>query len=179
MWQILWQQNISSIRTPEGNGTAVAIPLPISTYTDSLVLPLGSLPVGNHRIVIRVKNADGQWSLLENRLFNICTRYGPVSKMNFQIENNQVFFTNLSSDNDTTLWKFGDATTDTVLDPIKTYAVAGNYNLQLISKNICANDTLTALIHINGIHRINAGKAGNNGVATVIFDGNGLHLQQF
>ncbi|MBK7557885.1 MAG: T9SS type A sorting domain-containing protein [Chitinophagaceae bacterium] len=157
-----------------GNGTAVAIPLPISTYTDSLVLPLGSLPVGNHRIVIRVKNADGQWSLLENRLFNICTRYGPISKMNFQIENNQVFFTNLSSDNDTTLWKFGDATTDTVLDPIKTYAVAGNYNLQLISKNICANDTLTALIRINGIHRINAAKAGNNGVATVIFDGNGF-----
>jgi PKD repeat protein len=157
-----------------GNGTAIPIPAPISNYTDSLILPLGSLPIGNHRIAIRVKNADGHWGLLENKLFNICTRNGPLSKMNFHIENNQAFFTNLSTDNDTTLWKFGDATTDTVLNPIKTYAAAGNYNLQLISKNICANDTLLKVIPITGIHRINANKGGNNGVATVIFDGNGF-----
>ncbi len=157
-----------------GNGIAISIPAATSNYTDSLLLPLGSLPMGNHRIAIRVKNADGQWSLLENKLFNICTRYGPLSRMDFHVENNQAFFTNISTDNDSTQWKFGDATTDTVLNPIKTYAAAGNYNLQLISKNICANDTLFQVIPITGIHRINANKGGNNGVATVIFDGNGF-----
>jgi PKD repeat protein len=157
-----------------GSGTAISISFATSNYTDSLILPLGSLPIGNHRIAIRVKNADGQWSLLENKQFNICTRNGPQSKINFHIENNQAFFTNLSTDNDTTLWKFGDATTDTVLNPIKTYSAAGNYNLQLISKNICANDTLFQIIPIMGIQRINANKGGNNGVATVVFDGNGF-----
>ena len=157
-----------------GNGIAIAIPTATARYSDSLLLPLGSLPLGNHRIAIRVKNADGYWSLLESKLFNACSRYGPISKTDFLVENNQVFFTNLSTDNDSTLWKFGDASTDTVLNPVKTYAAAGNYNLQLISKNVCANDTLLQVVRISGIHRINANKAGNNGVATVVFDGNGF-----
>ncbi|MBL0132004.1 MAG: hypothetical protein IPP43_13635 [Chitinophagaceae bacterium] len=96
--------------------------------------------MGNHRIAIRVKNAVGQWSLLENRLFNVCTQYGPLSRMNFQTENNQVFFTNLSTGNDSTLWQFGDATTDTVLNPIKTYSVAGNFNRG--DRKIFGRDTL-------------------------------------
>jgi PKD repeat protein len=157
-----------------GSGTAIAISTATSFYQDSLLLPVGSLPLGNHSITLRVKNAEGKWSLLESKFFNLCTRNGPLSKTNYHIENNRVFFTNTSTDNDTTLWKFGDGATDTVLNPIKTYAAAGNYNLQLISKNICGADTLRKLIRINGMHFVNSPKAGNNGVATVIFEGNGF-----
>jgi hypothetical protein len=157
-----------------GNGIAVPISSATSFYKDSLLLPVGSLPLGNHSITIRVKNTNGNWSLLETKFFNICTRYAPLSKTTYHIENNRVFFTNTSTDNDTTLWKFGDGATDTVINPIKTFAAAGNYNLQLISKNVCGADTLREVIRINGMHFINSPKAGNNGVATVIFEGNGF-----
>ncbi|CAN5343757.1 hypothetical protein BH09BAC2_BH09BAC2_14990 [soil metagenome] len=157
-----------------GNGLPISIGSPLSVYKDSLTLPLGSLPIGDHLVGIRVKNTAGQWSLIENKLFKVCIKDGPLSKMNFFIENNQVFFKNNSTNNDTTLWKFGDGTTDTVLSPIKTYGVAGNYNLQLITKNICGSDTISQLIVIKGITSVNAVKAGNTGVATVIFEGNGF-----
>jgi len=66
-----------------GNGTAINIPSPVSVYQDSLILPLGSLPLGNHRIAIRVKNADGQWSLLEERPFTLVQIPLPVSLLSF------------------------------------------------------------------------------------------------
>ena len=157
-----------------GNGTPLSVTLLAGIYKDSLVLPIGSLPLGDHGFSIRVKNADGHWSLLESKLFNVCTRYGPKSITNFHVETNRVFFTNTSRDADTTLWKFGDGTTDTVFHPIKTYTAAGNYNVQLISKNLCGKDTLNMLIPITGIQSINASKGGNIGVSTVIFEGNGF-----
>ena len=157
-----------------GNGIPFTIPASDTNFLDSLIFPLENLPIGDHSITLRLKNNDGQWSLQETRKFKVCTRYGPISLAHFMIENNQVFFTNLSTDNDTTSWKFGDGTTDSVLSPIKTYASAGNYNLSLISKNLCASDTFNTVIRITGIQRINAAKAGNHGVATVIFEGNGF-----
>lgn len=156
------------------NGIPITLPAPGTTFSDSLVLPLGSLPLGTHQIAIRVKDASGKWGLLENRAFTVCNTYGPLSRMDFHIEGNKVFFNNYSVNNDTTRWEFGDGNTDTVLNPVKTYAVAGDYTVRLITMNGCARDTMTAFIRIMGIQRINASKGGNQGVASVIFDGNGF-----
>ncbi len=157
-----------------GNGTPIAIPSPASTYTDSLILSLGSLPLGNYRIAIRVKNTAGQWSLMENRPFTVCTTNGAQSEMDYQVEGNKVFFTNNSLDYDTVTWKFGDNTIDTVVHPIKTYAVAGVYNLQLITGNSCGIDTLTEAIEIRGLQHVNANRAGNTGISTLMFEGFGF-----
>jgi hypothetical protein len=123
---------------------------------------------------IRVRNTKGKWSLTETKQIKVCTKDGPVSKMTYYAEGNKVFFENTSSNADSTLWKFGDNTTDTVLNPIKAYGRAGNFNLELISKNICASDTLREVVRINGIVSANATKSGNDGVATLIITGNGF-----
>ncbi len=157
-----------------GNGTAIAIPSPVATYTDSLILPLGSLPLGSYRIAIRVKNTAGQWSLLESKLFTVCATYGAQSEMDYQVEGNRVFFTNNSLYYDTVTWKFGDNTLDTVINPIKTYTNAGVYNLQLITGNSCGIDTLTETIEIRGLQRVNPGRAGNAGISTLMFEGFGF-----
>jgi hypothetical protein len=156
-----------------GNGIAIHLPFPFSTHADSLVLPLDTLPLGNHQIAIRVQNADGAWSLLENRSFNICTNYGALSSFNFQIEGKQVFFTNTSVYNDSTRWEFGDGTFSGVLNPIKTYN-PGVYPVRLISVNECAIDTASITLIIKGMQNINATVAGNNGVATIIYEGVGF-----
>ena len=77
--------------------------------------------------------------------------------MDFQIEGNKVFLQTCLS---TTRIPsgFGDNTMDTVLSPIKTYTSPGNYNVQLISTNECAADTLTVLLSVHGLQRINARK---------------------
>lgn len=157
-----------------GKGTRININPATAIYKDSLIIPLGSLPLGNHVIGIRVRNSRGKWSLIENKRIKVCTKDGPVSKMTYFIEGNRVFFNNLSTSADSTLWKFGDNTTDTVINPIKAYNRAGNFNLELISKNICASDTLREVIRINGIVSANAPKSGNDGVATLIITGNGF-----
>jgi hypothetical protein len=159
-----------------GNGIAIHLPFPFSAHTDSLVLPLDTLPLGNHQIAIRIKTADGAWSLLENRPFNICTNYGASSSFNYQIEGKQVFFTNTSVYNDSTRWEFGDGTFSGVLNPVKTYN-PGVYLVRLISVNECAIDTATITLTVKGMQNINATVAGNNGVATIIYEGVGFTPQ--
>jgi len=60
-----------------------------------------------------------------------------------------VQFTNLSSGASTYLWNFGDGTTDTTMNPSKTFAI-GTYTIKLIvtSSNGC-KDSLTILEYIN------------------------------
>ena len=159
-----------------GNATTLNFDSAVSTFTGNLLLPIGALPVGNHQLVIRVKNTDNTWSLMENRLFKVCTIYGPKSIMSFHVESNKVFFANQSTGADSTKWMFGDNTTDTVLNPIKTYAGVGNYAVKLISKNTCGADTLTQLVSISGLHRISGKTGSDTGIATISFDGIGFNV---
>jgi len=158
----------------EGKGTPVPIDPAVAQYKDTLVFPLGSLPLGNHKIGIRVKDSRGKWSLVESKVIKVCTKDGPLSKMTYFTEGSKIFFTNQSTNADSTIWKFGDNTTDTVVNPVKNYGRAGNYNLELISKNLCGSDTLREVIRINGIVSANAPRSGNAGVATLIITGNGF-----
>lgn len=157
-----------------GNGLNITVPIGDTISLKDIQLSQNSLPIGDHHMFIRVKNSNGLWSNISTQKFKVCTNYGALSKMDFHIETNQVFFTNQSEYNDTTTWMFGDGTIDTVLNPIKTYASAGNYLVKLISENECAIDTSSVLLSINGLQKINATKSGNAGVATVFFEGNGF-----
>ncbi len=157
-----------------GNGIPISITAGDSVLLNQYNFPQNNLPIGNHILFVRAKNNKGLWTIIHERKFNVCTNYGALSQMDFQIEGNKVFFTNLSEYNTHTKWFFGDNTMDTVLSPIKTYTSPGNYNVQLISTNECAADTLTVLLSVHGLQRINARKGGDNGIATVFFEGNGF-----
>lgn len=157
-----------------GNGIPLAIAAGDSVLLDQYNFPQNTLPIGDHVLFVRAKNSKGLWTIIYERKFNVCTNYGALSKMEFQVEGNKVFFTNLSEYNTHTYWDFGDNTMDTVLSPIKTYAIPGNYNVQLISTNECAADIISVMLSIRGIQRINATRGGNSGIATVFFEGNGF-----
>ncbi|HMU45324.1 MAG TPA: PKD domain-containing protein [Chitinophagaceae bacterium] len=159
-------------------GFGLAKNILINNPADSVTLIadtiLNNLPIGNYKINVRFKDGRGIWSHLETRSFSVCATYGPLSQMIYQTEGNTVFFTNHSENVITQLWKFGDNTTGTVLNPIKTYGAAGNYNLQLITNNVCGDDTLRETIRISGLQRVNADHAGNSGISTLMFEGFGF-----
>jgi PKD repeat protein len=157
-----------------GNGFPLTIAAGDSVLLNQFDFPQNALPIGSHVLFVRAKSSKGLWTIIYERKFNVCTNYGALSQMEFQVEGNKVFFTNLSEYNTHTHWNFGDNTMDTVLSPIKTYLVPGNYNVQLISTNECAADTLSVMLSIRGIQRINATRSGNSGIATVFFEGNGF-----
>lgn len=158
-----------------GPGQGISIPVsPNDTIIlDDLDLPQ-NLALGNYQIGFRARSNNGAWSVFSLESFKICTEYGPLSQMEFHVEGNKVYFTNLSEYNTHTKWTFGDNTMDTVLSPIKTYATPGNFNIQLISTNECAADTLSVLLSLHGLQKINATRSGNAGIATVFFEGNGF-----
>jgi PKD repeat protein len=158
-----------------GNATMLNLDSAVAIFNGNVLLPIGNLSIGNHQLVIRVKNSNQKWSLMENRPFRVCTIYGPKSVMNFHIEQNKVFFTNQSTGADSTKWLFGDNTSDTVLNPIKTYGGVGNYTVKLISTNACAKDTLTQLVSINGLQTISGKYGSDTGIASITFDGIGFN----
>jgi len=164
------------IDTDPGFGLATAVP--ISAASDisgnSAFINLTSLPLGRHNVFLRTFDANGRWSITNNKSFLICNTAPAVSKFNFQVEGNLVFFTNMSDSSNNRLWQFGDGTSSSVLNPIKIYNQAGNYTVNLINTNTCNIDTLTTMFSVAGLQRINATKGGNNGVATVIIEGVGF-----
>jgi len=71
-----------------------------------------------------------------------------------------VTFTDTSAGSPTTwLWDFGDATTDTVADPIHAYANDGTYDVILVVGNACSADTLVmaAAVRVNGVSAVAEG----------------------
>ena len=52
-----------------------------------------------------------------------------------------VQFTNMSTDNRSNVWDFGDGNTSTMTDPYHVYAAPGNYIACLTSSNGCGSDT--------------------------------------
>jgi len=162
--------------TDPGIGLAapIAVPVPgdsITILRDSI---LNNLPQGQYKLNLRFKDNRGVWSHQETRVISVCTTYGAQSEFEYLIEGNRVFFTNNSLYEDTVSWKFGDNTVDTVYHPVKTYANAGNYNVQLITGNSCGVDTLDQAVEIRGLQRVNANRAGNAGVSTLMYEGFGF-----
>lgn len=136
-----------------GNGTAVTIPQG-DTVTSSFNItnPFAS---GSHKFVLRTKDFDGSWSLQMAKQFNVCSTYGANSDYTYFVDRKTVYFNNISQHDTAYRWEFGDATFSTTQrNPAHTYTLAGNYNVRLISYNVCATDTFTQIIPVNGIQSI-------------------------
>src|SRR5690606_32718494 len=69
--------------------------------------------------------------------------------------NNQVFFTNNSTNASSYYWDFGNGSTSTDSNPWTEYSSVGVYDVMLIAANdLCPSDTLNAVVEIIEVTRI-------------------------
>lgn len=155
-----------------GNGIPIPVPTPTDTVTTPLNIPIPvSLLNCNHNLFVRFKNADNRWSTSEGIVFKNPHKHARVV-FNPIVAANTVYFETDTQNVTTVNWNFGDATTATVLRPVKTYSQAGNYNVRLIGGNPqCPNDTMIKTVTIAGIRPLECRTGCNNGVATMNING--------
>ena len=58
-----------------------------------------------------------------------------------EVEAGKVTFINTSENADSFLWEFGDGTTSTIKDPVKTFTETGDYNVKLTAMNTTTGET--------------------------------------
>ena len=54
-----------------GNATAITGIIPADSISKNLTINVNTLSVGMHRVYIRVRNANGNWSIADSRAFNV------------------------------------------------------------------------------------------------------------
>lgn len=160
--------------TGVGNGTPFEIIIPADTVEQEFVLELPELELGSHTLYIRYKNESGDWGMLEQRPFLVCTNYGSVAAFNVTSNDDLAFFFNQSQYHETVLWNFGDGTTSTEINPTHQYAEAGQYTVQLNTYNECANDSTTQTVDISGIRAITPNHSANTNFIVATISGAGF-----
>lgn len=78
--QIVWSEYFFTSDPGVGNGTGSAVPVPGDSVEFTTVAPTVGLGfgLGTHSIYMRTKNADGVWSMTEERTFSVCDTIGVV-----------------------------------------------------------------------------------------------------
>lgn len=71
-----------------------------------------------------------------------------IADFSFVQNDANVVFENSSWRSTSFLWNFGDLTTSSLSDPEHTYLSDGNYDVSLISSNVCGADTLVANVEL-------------------------------
>jgi PKD repeat protein len=71
-------------------------------------------------------------------------------------------------------WNFGDNASSTLKNPQHTYANPGVFTVTLIARNDAGDDTTARQLTLKGLHKVEAGRAGNTGDATVYIYGGGF-----
>ncbi len=95
--------------------------------------------LGQHFYYARITQDDGKilWSapVWVNQTNSAPSNVAPVANFNSATSGLSVNFSNSSTDSDGSitghLWSFGDSSTSTSVNPVKTYAAAGTYNVSL------------------------------------------------
>lgn len=155
-----------------GNGISIPVPTPTDTVNTPLNIPIPvSLLNCNHNLFVRFKTVDNKWSVSEGIVFKNPRKHARVV-FNPIIAANTVYFETDTQNVTTVNWNFGDATTATVLRPVKTYAQAGVYSVRLIGGNPqCPNDTMIKSVTIAGVRHLECRTGCNNGTVTMNING--------
>lgn len=141
--------------TDPGIGNGVPVSIPQNDTVISSFKITNPFTTGSHYLVMRTKDFDGNWSLQAAKKFNVCFTYGANSDFTTFNDRRTVYFNNISQYDTAFYWNFGDATSTTIQrNPVHQYAIAGIYNVSLISYNACATDTFTQPVTVNGIQSI-------------------------
>lgn len=107
-----------------------------STSTDQNPTVYYALP-GSYTVQLISSNAFG------NDTLNTSVLIGDVPNAVFSslVANNQVQFTNNTTNANSYVWQFGDGNTSTIQNPTHTYTTGGTYTVKLIATNNCGMDT--------------------------------------
>jgi lysyl endopeptidase len=101
---------------------------------------------GTKSVSLQVGDGTNTNELQKNLNLSIKSTGLPLADFTEVINLRQVSFTNLSVNAITNYWEFGDGTSSTVLNPVKTYASNGDYPVMLWVRNGPCNDKLTRTI---------------------------------
>lgn len=74
----------------------------------------------------------------------------PIAKFSFTINGNTVTFKNLSKNAKTYSWSFGDGTSSSENNPVKTYSTLGKFTVTLRATNVTKSNTFTGTINLAG-----------------------------
>ncbi|MGB4603584.1 MAG: PKD domain-containing protein, partial [Bacteroidales bacterium] len=78
--------------------------------------------------------------------------YLPIAAFSYEINGNNVIFSNLSQNADSFYWDFGDGNYSYDISPTHTYNNGSLFIVKLIVTNDCGSDTMTETINITNIN---------------------------
>ncbi len=104
---------------------------------------------GTYEVMLVVTNSAGNNTLTKSNYIQI----NPTTTANFTFVTNflNVNYTNTSSNATNYLWEFGDATTSTLSNPSKTYAIPGTYTVKLTANGPCGSVVSIQTITVNSL----------------------------
>ncbi len=172
--QIVSGEFFVDIEPGVGNGTAFNIDNPTDSIETDIALNLPELGIGTHILYIRLRNAEGKWTLIEPRPFEVCETYGAVSLFESSENGNMLVLENQSQYADSLVWNFGDGTTSELNDPIHFYENSGVYNVSLSTFNDCGTDVLEKQITIEGVENVLPNIVSNTSFSTLTTQGFGF-----
>ncbi|MDD3630116.1 MAG: M14 family zinc carboxypeptidase [Bacteroidales bacterium] len=82
----------------------------------------------------------------------------PTAEFSYEINGNNVIFSNLSQNADSSYWDFGDGNYSYDTDPTHTYNNGSSFIVRLIVTNDCGSDTMTETINITNINDLDEEK---------------------
>ncbi len=100
---------------------------------------------GNYNVKLVLKGACRNDSIVKVVFVN-CSL--PSSGFSYNDTNRNVRFLNSSILALKRTWYFGDGQKDTSKNPIHTYAATSNYQVKIVSENVCGKDSVTKTINI-------------------------------
>ncbi len=104
---------------------------------------------GVYSVSLMAKNAAGE---VTKRLSNLVQVNNlPSAGFSVKTDLNVAIFRNLSERGTVHYWNFGDGTTTNSTNPVHTYTIVGQYEVELIAKNECGSDTTVKTIEIFGL----------------------------
>ena len=95
---------------------------------------------GTYNVVLMVSNEFGTDEAISYDMI-VHSEEAPEADFDFNQNGLTVNFENLSSENSTYLWEFGDGETSTSANPIHEYAIGGTYMVRLEVSNGCGTRT--------------------------------------
>ncbi|MBL0049305.1 MAG: T9SS type A sorting domain-containing protein [Bacteroidetes bacterium] len=165
------------IDSDPGIGNATTFSFTQADTVNTIVnLNTDSLPLGTHRLYIRVKNTAGHWGDYLDRTFNVCTIAGALADFNYVQDNRDLNFSSTSQNVTRYHWNFGNGDTSNIANPFHSYVIAGIFNTCLTVFNVCtpSGNTLCETIDITGLNSISPNIGGNAGAVTVEIKGGGF-----
>lgn len=163
------------IDVPPWQAGAVAKPMSASdgsfnSSTENATASINTtgLSTGKHIVYVRGRDAANNWGAFTAIYLTIDSGTGtpPTAAFNVSVTGATATFTDQSTDADGTIasrqWDFGDGTSSTATNPVKSYAAAGTYTVTLTvtdNSGKTASTTRTVTITDDGVTRVTNGQS--------------------